>query len=349
MLGKKSFKILLGVTLVALIVIMVLFILPEAIPDFGNRSEPLSFAEMLEEPPSFINGTSIDIWLYTDNEGILREIADTGHAETRTCRLISGLLFNTYLRKYEEPEDFCVAGAGRLVNKMNKLKLKEIEKNQMVSEYREMGKMIHLYNFLLNKASEKTTLDETERTAISRYEAQIETLKEQIANLEKSLVIQDYKRHILSGHEFVRFSEELAKIVESSGLVQVHKIPYGIVDDVKNRITNSVEHKNKKSISFEDLLAKYNIGNAVVWVDVLQLTNGKPLEIEIPIAHISYSSFEEVRIVNRNQLELTMIGDARRRIRFFKEQKDNIDRYRSLKLNHLCSLKLNRLYFSSCA
>lgn len=324
MLKKNSFKTLVGVALLTLTVIMVFLILPESVPDFWNK-EPISFAEMLEEPPSFIYGSSIHVWIYTDNDGIVREIAVTGHADSRTCGLMTGLFFNTYLNKYTEPDDFFVAGAGRLVNTMDKWKLKDMEKNSMIKEYKGKKNMIDFLKIFLNRLRERTTLSETEKTAITQYKGRIKLLEEQILELEENPEVQNYNRQILSKHEFVRFSEEIAKIVESSGLVQVHNIPYGIVDDVKNRILESIKHKNKIIISFDDLLAKYNISDAVVWFDVFQLTNGKPLEIEIPIAALSHSNFEEVKRLNRDEVEIAMIGDARRRIDFFKNEKTDIE------------------------
>ena len=82
-------------------------------PQFLAREGPAPFAELLSEPPGFSYGSTIDLWVYSDSEGSISEVAVTGHADSRTCLAASSTLFTTMLQKLPQEDDEALGQAAR--------------------------------------------------------------------------------------------------------------------------------------------------------------------------------------------------------------------------------------------
>jgi len=340
--GVMKKILIVALSLFFVFIIIYNFLLNNRIPKFRNKNQPLSFAEMIEEPPSYIYGSSIDIWSYYDSENeIVREIGVTGHADSRTCRITSGLFFNTYLQKYADENDFFVAGAGRLVNQIDKSITEQLEKHESVVEYNEKKGQKQLAEFMLNMVSENMTFSDSDNSAISKYKLEIVELEKEISNLEQNSQVNEYKKQILSNNAFRNFMQEINNISDRTGLVKLHRIPAAILKDVKGKLKNGI--KNKKSIiSFKDILKKYDLKEAMVWIDIYRLDSGKKLYFEIPVAELSKENYNQAVEENRNELEASMIGDAERRLEFFEKEKLDLERQK-FSCNNLTERELNRV------
>jgi hypothetical protein len=60
------------------------------LPIFLARRGPATITEMMIQPPAFSYGSSINVWILKDKADEMREIAVTGHADSATCRRVSG-------------------------------------------------------------------------------------------------------------------------------------------------------------------------------------------------------------------------------------------------------------------
>jgi hypothetical protein len=72
---------------------------------------------MVNEPPTFSYGSSINVWLVTDEEDDIREVGVTGHGDSPTCRRVSGQVMSMFMGKEREPDDLFVAGAAHMVDR----------------------------------------------------------------------------------------------------------------------------------------------------------------------------------------------------------------------------------------
>src|ERR1041384_7517175 len=70
-------------------------------PVFLSRTGPAPIGEMMSQPPTFSYGSSINIWFVTDKQERLREVAVTGHADSPTCRRVSGQVMSMFLKKID--------------------------------------------------------------------------------------------------------------------------------------------------------------------------------------------------------------------------------------------------------
>jgi hypothetical protein len=274
-------------------------------------------AERLFEPPSFIYGSSIHVWAYRGQEG-LTDVFVTGHADAPTCRDMTGLVFNAYLQKQDEPTDLFVAGAARL-----RVRRVQADPNDP---------KLHRYAFLLmQERIDEAVMAEVSRvptqgtngqTAIEEASAKVDDDRKQVKTLESDPTVAQYLGAVKSRYALDALVTEAANVAKSSGLVELHTLPTELAEEAEQRIKKLAEGKEPGLVRFDDLLSKYKVPNAVILSDVLVLGSGKPLTIRIPLSDLSADGFEEARKLNRNEVQSSMVGDAERRRHFYQEQQE---------------------------
>lgn len=284
-------------------------------PVFYDKDTIPSFPEMLAEPGSNIYGSTIHIWHYVDTKNdTIKEIAVTGHAESRTCQKMSSLFFNSYFQKNPDQGDFFVAGAGRLINNSGSNQLKELKILPEVQTYLNAKYKLKIALLLLDTSDPD--------------DPDLPTLKHNADSLtniiEKTQIIPVVKKYIQLSQSVNVLDElvsEANKIRQESGLVETHKVPYQVITTIREQVQMSIKKNSRKLLTFENLLEEYDLDEAVVWIDIHRLTDGKTIDIRLPSSLLSRESFEKAKNENRNQVIVAMQGDAQRRLLFVQKGK----------------------------
>lgn len=303
---------------------------PPPPPVFLGRGEPPSLSEVMAQPPGYLYGSSINLWAYTGSDGTLAEVAVTGHADSSTCRQMSGLVFNTQLEKYREPEDFFVAGAAWLTQHEDTALRKQLEADPKVQAYRRTSGLYRLLRFEQAIASQIPVKSEGSKSALKEITQKVDelTLAKQAA--EKEEVVANYLRNQRSSEVFSSLLQEAQRLQESTGLVRVRRLPQKLATDVRERIQAAARQAKPQVLSFADLLSSAPDREAVVMTDMLHIGTGDPVSVSIPLAELLSSEYEAARAANRDAVKEAMIGDAENRKIFYEQKKQEIQEKQKL-------------------
>lgn len=285
------------------------------------RRPPESFTARLFEPASTVYGSSIHVWAYQDDEGVT-EIALTGHADSPTCRQMSGLVGSAYMGKTDDSSDLFVAGAARLT--AGALSAGPMEPTLV--RYRETLEEYYQDAGVLGIVNRRATDGAAGESAIQQARRRVEDDKKQLEQMERAPLVLRYAGVLKSRRALDEFTREAANVAKDSGLVQVHSLPEELAAEVRERIQKAVSAKVAVVVRFDDLLKKWRVPAAVMLVDVQRVASGEPLVLRVPLNDLSPDGFEEARKLNRTDEESSMVGDAERRRRFYREQEDNYEK-----------------------
>ncbi|TAX01978.1 hypothetical protein ELI07_32865 (plasmid) [Rhizobium leguminosarum] len=266
------------------------------LPVFLRRTGPASLSEMLQQPPTNIYGSSINIFAYRDRSGRLAEITEAGHADSTTCRKISGLEFNTLLNKGAVTSDFVIAGATRLIGAS--------ELDEAADEENDDPDLIAYKQAL---AAEQTA-------EAAGTEPDPETVK-----ALDELGAKDSVQRFRSGRQrqavLENYLEEAQLIAKESGLVRVHVVDASILTAAHSRLDDAVASGKPALLRFDDLLADAS-AEGVAMLPMIDLGTKQPLVISLPVGEFSKGGFAEAVAEHRGAVETAMIGDAQRRETF---------------------------------
>lgn len=295
----------------------------EPSPSFFRANYTPSMPELLAEPPSNIYGSTIHVWYFRDQAGQLREIAVTGHAESRTCQRMSSLFFNSYFAKSPSDGDFFVAGAGRLVNDPDTTQMNQLRQNPVVAQYEATEKESRVNKIMLTWFA--SSEDEAE---VNNLRATVDSLDKALGKQRNDALVAEYLR--LKGDEDAlrKVYNETSQIAAVSGLVEEHQVPYELIQAVRQRLNDARSVDSLQLLTFDDLLAEFQVAEAVVWIEAQRLSDRTPLEIRLPATVLSRESFTKAERENRDQLLVAMLGDAKRRKSFFVKHKNDAERER---------------------
>ncbi len=293
---------------------------PEPPPRFLARTGAASFAEMMAEPPSFIYGSSIHLWVYQGSDEVPTEVAVTGHADSSTCKRVSGLFFNALLQKAEDQEDIFVAGAGRLLRHEDPTLRSQLETRPAIKAYRKLQSERALAELALTYSEGIPVQSGSQASSITTLKARIRDIDERIESQKKNPDVVAYLRESTSGEALKALVRETARVSDTSGLVNVHRLPADIPLKARERVKQAAVAGKSAVVSFEDLLASAGAGDAVVLMNVLQIGTGVPISMRIPAKSLSSDAFEEAKRNNRQGVENAMIGDAEERRRFYDKK-----------------------------
>ena len=290
------------------------------VPTFLNRDGAASLAEMIAEPPAFIFGSSIDVWVYYDEKRAPREIAVTGHADSETCRKMSRLLFNTLLQKQTAPQDVLVAGAGWLVNDDKEETRKDLEGKPDVQAWLEAQEQHARAKILLSFAMRFGTEGTKTKTAIERARKELKEAEQRVASLSDKPVVAAYRRNAETTEALTLLVREANRIAAETGLVRVHSLDFDLVEKVRSRVRVAARAEKGVVLSFEDLLQEAKQKEAAVFLPMLLLGSAEEVRVSVAKETLGKADFEAARKMHRNDIETAMIGDARDRKRFYGEK-----------------------------
>ena len=322
--SRRRFPSNLSLVVVAAISVAALFAglvglqrVPEP-PRFLARSGAASFAEMMSEPPTFIYGSSIHLWIYDKADGPA-EIAVTGHADSSTCSRASGAFLNAMLEKAPDGADLFVAGAGRLMRHENAERRDELAVRTKVKRFLELEDKKAEYRFLVTYAESRAVQSGSDVPSAKELDTKLAEIERELEALKQDPDVIAYRRETASGDAFATLSREATRLSQTSGLLQVHRLPADLADAVRARIAKAAMAGTPSVVGFSDLLEGAKVDEAVVLADVLRIGNATPLVLEIPAASLSSAAFKEAVANNRKGVEYAMVGDAEERRRFYKE------------------------------
>jgi hypothetical protein len=278
---------------------------------------------MMLEPPSFIYGSSITLWTVRDDDNQIREIMVTGHADSTTCRRVSGLVMGSFLEKNRESEDFFVAGAAHLVDSGSAQQRAELLKLPEVDEYDKLERQRDLVKALMLYFGETPGVGTEGKSAIEDTRERLKAAEERLAELEKNPSVQEFLWQSRSADALAALAREADKFSAGNGLVAVRNIPSRVLDEAQKRVADASVGKGGPVVAFADLL-EGDTKEAVLITNQLTVPEGRPLELRIPLARMTVASFNEARRNNRDGLEQAIVGNARQRLTVYNDSKQSM-------------------------
>ncbi len=313
----RNIALLLGMAAFAVIIAVIA-------PNRGHspafyRPGKVGLAEMLAQPPSYLYGSSINIFIYRDDADQIREIDETGHADSDTCAQASGLIAGAMLAKARTDGDFFNAGSARLIG-ADYSALDSLKQDQNVLEYDQLSNELALFERIgLPQADGRKELDELKRR-VKALEA--DHAVRQYADLNKTLTT-------LNG-----LQRDLTDLAARSGLVRIHVLPYSVLEKARARIAKAVAAGKPAVVTFDDLLPPGAQSEGVVMFQALALADRKPVSLAYNDERLTSDSFQKAAEEDRSDLESTMVGDARGRLerqqKELKNVQDEIDGCKSM-------------------
>src|SRR5947199_2289450 len=240
-------------------------------PPSFRRGGTASFAEVVAQPPSYIYGSSINLWLYTDPDGEIQEIEETGHADSSTCSQVSSLLFNTILQKNPEDGDLAVAGSARLVRHEDTALREKLEQTHVVQSYREVRDQHARAELEAMIARVIATPTDRDQSAIREAEEKERKLRKEMDEFESHPEIKQYLRQSRSGEAISNLAREATRVAKETGLVQIHSLPLELVQQARERVRKAASSGKAQTASFADLAGKTSDGAGAARVDVLRV------------------------------------------------------------------------------
>lgn len=294
---------------------------PDAAPIFLSRQGAASIGEMMNEPPTFSYGSSINIWLITDDEDTIREIAVTGHGDSPTCRRISGKVMGMFLDKQREPDDLFVAGAAHMTDRGNEARRRKLEESASVKAYLQAEHDLQAARVNVRLYDETPGTGAEGKSALGEARAALKKAMERVEELGKDSSVQEYIREGQSADAINLFASDVQRFSQDNGLVIVRQIPLDLISAARSRLTAAAKSGVSAVVAFDDLLAAAHVSEAALITPVLTVPDGRPLELRVPLARMTVSSFEEAQRNNRDEVEKAIIGDVRQRIAIYNESK----------------------------
>jgi hypothetical protein len=279
---------------------------------------------MMIQPPAFSYGSSINVWILKDQANKTREIAVTGHADSATCRRVSGQVMSLFLKKEREPEDLFVAGAAHLVDHgdqgIRELLLRHKSVREFVAAQRELWAADAAVDLLAKNAGE----GDTDQSALSEAREARASAQRRADEMRADRLVEAYLRESRSAEAVDGFVSEVTEFSRENGLINVREVPYELIEQARARIAAS-SSSQAEVISFEDLLKSSGTREAALFTPMLTVPGGRPVELRIPLASLHTAHFNEAQRNNRNEVTQAIVGNAHDRLEVFNKAKE---RYR---------------------
>jgi hypothetical protein len=313
-------------------------ILPAA-QQFWRTNRASTLDEMLQEPGSSVYGTSINIWAYRGADKPFDQVVVTGHADSSTCRNVSGLLYNAFLQKNREPEDLLVAGTGLLKKTDDPDRRGKLEKTAAVRNYRQLDKELASARFLLRLVELQRTTPEEGTSAIRASKDDVARLEKAVAEAAKADDVQQYLLQSRSADAMSRFVAEATRIAEETGLVRVHQLDAQLSKKAQARIDEALNSgRDPGYVRFDDLTKSVPDGMAVIIVPVTRLATKQPLVLTLPLAKLDPGSLKKSLEESRQDVTFAMVGNANSRLAYLtrkrKDTAEQLDNYQRLLAAH---------------
>jgi hypothetical protein len=291
------------------------------LPVFLSRRGAATINEMMIQPPAFSYGSSINVWLLKDRTNKTREIAVTGHADSATCRRVSGQVMSLFMDKTKEPEDLFVAGAALLVDRGNENKREESLMKKSVQDFIKAEEELWAATEVLKIKMKSPAEGKEAKTAVEQ--AQEELIKAQL-RVEALIADPEVQKYMLendSAQAINDFVSQIRKFSRENGLVNIREIPLELVEQARARVTQMASSRQAQIVSFEELLKASEMPEAALFMPMLTVPGAHPVELRIPLASIRTANFAEAQRNNRNEVEQVIVGNAKDRLEVFKAKK----------------------------
>jgi hypothetical protein len=278
---------------------------------------------MMVQPPAFSYGSSINIWLFKDKSHQTREIAVTGHADSATCRRVSGQVMSLFLEKNTEPEDLFVAGAANMVDRGDPAKKQGLLKQKSVEEYLDAQDQLWAAELALQVLTRSGGKGEDDKSAVEQAQIARLSAQRRVDQLRTDDSVQNYLRENESAEAINNFVAEIRRFSGENGLVNIHEVPLELLEQARARIADLAVSPQGKVVSFEDLLENAGMPEAALFTPVLAVPSGRPVELRIPLASLQTANFAEAQRTNRSEVEQAIIGNAKDRLKVFTKSRED--------------------------
>jgi hypothetical protein len=270
-------------------------------PEFLRRRGSASLSEMLQQPPTSIFGSSINVFAFEDESGVA-EISIAGHADSRTCSAASGIVANTLLDKGAAGREFLLAGAGRLA--------RSTPVDPAAADHPDVRAW-------------QSLADARRLFAINRLPVPVQILQ-RLAEAERNPVVRAYRESQVASDMMRDSLKLLSDLSAESGLVRVHRLPASIPGQVRSRISEAVTASVPTVLRFDDLLpattGQGEQAEALVFVPLIDSRSGADVVLDIAVGEFSADGFAQAVQEQRDAVEVAMVGNARARIRLATER-----------------------------
>lgn len=298
--------------------------IPFAPSVFNTREGAALMPEILQEPPTTVYGSTIDVFLFRDESGALREITIAGHADSTTCRETSGAFSGALMVAGRRDGDFLLAGSGRMQIPQRGLPLGEAEEAEpMLGEYLRLSTSLALAKELV--ANGLMSADDVSALLQSSPDEAEQRLNE----LEKEPHVAEFLESVRPTKSALGFERAVDEIARKSGLLRTHEVPYKVLKTAEQRVQNLAEQGESHWVSFSDLLSNGGM-EGVIFLPVYRMGEADPLEISIPIGEFSEEGFRNAAREHRSAIEDAVDGNARKRLKHAEEQISQNQRQLSL-------------------
>jgi hypothetical protein len=323
---KSRRRLTIGISAIILLaVLLVYYLRGSAAPMFVPLHGLSEFGETLEAPPSSVYGSSIHVWIYRGDDNQVREIAVTGHANGPTCREMTARVFNTYLEKQEDGDDLFVAGAARLINSVDRASINALASDPAVVSYLTLRKNLEFLKFQRAIAAQSGVESKEDSSALSKLETLISQATKELEEAETSPNVAIIAKSTRTAESFTAMLNDLDEFASKNGLIELHDLPYDTVKKVRDRVAEGVAKHEDSVISFDDIQGTHPNEEVAVLVNMLRTSDGHPVVISIPLSVVTQDRYEEASKSNRDDVEESMVGDARQRKQFYQDQQKDTD------------------------
>lgn len=277
-------------------------------PDFHQRHEIATLAEMLNEPPTSVYGSTIDVFLYQDTESNMREITIAGHADSLTCGVTSGAFSGALMYSNARDGDFLLAGSGRMtVPETDPFQILLSQYDASVSKYLSLSRQLSHFRFQID--GDEISVEDAE----TELGMSLEDAQKELNNLEGMDSVSEYISRVRPLEAALFFQRQAVELAQRSGLLRIHEIPYSIINQVTERIRQAAQSGDNSVIQFSDYLPNEN-SEAVMYVPMMHLSSAEPVVLHVPVGDFSPEGFTKAAKLYRSELETAVIGSAKRRL-----------------------------------
>lgn len=288
-------------------------------PVFLGRRGVATINEMMIQPPAFSYGSSINIWILKDKSGRTREIAETGHADSATCRRVSSQLISLFLEKNKEAEDLVVAGASHFVDHGELGIAEELLKQPRVQEFLSAQRELWAAEQVVSLLKDSPGEGADGKSVLEKAREALLLAQRRVEDVRNDPLIQQYLRESSSAAAINTFISEVGRFSHENGLVNIREIPFEPIEQARARIAAAAASLRAQVISFEDLLQASGIHEAALFTPVLTVPGGRPVELRVPLASLQTASFDEAERNNRDEVERAIVGNANDRLGVFND------------------------------
>lgn len=276
-------------------------------PEF-RRSGDVSLSEMIRQPASYTYGSSINVFIFDDDNGFPREIVVLGHADSETCKKASGFVATALLQKEPDARDLFVAGAGRISGKVALSSFEELAADPKVMEY--------------NSLRDEIALAELFEQYMQVENPELPDMRLQLLELEQDDTVKQIVGALKNQDAMMALETNLIELSDESGLVVIHRAPVALLDEVEQRIKSAAMAKSGQPITFLDLLEKYNLNDSEVAIltPAVSLRSGAPLTLKMSTSGLTEEDYAEAAAVNQSEIEFAIVGNARDRLLRLRDQ-----------------------------